>query len=195
MRPGMQLVPAIAIAFTLASVAVGRAQDEGAVHSLYVRGGAVTEGVHHTLRKGVELGLGYERRLGDAFALGAGAGFARQGSKFDHDEFVAQATSVEGHSRWSIGRARIRPHLELGLGYYLFHVRSVWRVGQPGFADDWGAPGAWFGLGAEARITPAVSARLGIAYHWIAQSVALEGGNAEDYFATGLTLDYGLPAR
>jgi opacity protein-like surface antigen len=195
MHQGFRVMPGIAIAFTLASAAIASA-DDGPEHSLYVRGGAVTEGVQHTLKKGVELGLGYERRLGDAFTLGAGVGFARQGSRFDHDEYVAQATSFEGHGRWSIGRARIRPHLETGLGVYVFHSRAVWRAGQPGFAADWSAPGAWLGLGAGTRVTPALSVRLGIAYHLIAQSISVDtGGNVEDYFATGLTLAFGLPGR
>lgn len=195
MRQGVRVMPAIAIACMLVSAAIARADDEP-VHSLYVRGGAVTEGVQHTLKQGIELGLGYERRLGDAFAVGAGVGFARQGSRFGYDEYLAQATSFEGHGRWSIGRARIRPHLEMGLGVYVFHSRVVWRTGQPGLAADWSAPGAWLGLGAETRVAPALSARLGIAYHLLAQSVSVDiGGNVEDYFATGLTLAWGLPGR
>jgi hypothetical protein len=188
-------LPAIAIACTFVLPLVARAQDGDPVHSLYLRGGVVSEGVQHTIQKGFELGLGYERRLGDEFTLGAGVGFARQGNKFDYEQFVAQATSFEGHGRWSIGRARIRPHLELGLGLYVFHGREVWRAGQPGSAADWSAPGAWAGLGAETRVTPAIAARLGFAYHLLAQSISDLGGNLEDYFATGLTLAFGLPGH
>lgn len=189
-------VLAFILAVALVTASVAHADDERPLHSLYLRGGAVSEGVQHTIKKGLELGVGYERRVGDAYAFGAGVGFARQGSKFDYDLYVAQATSFEGHGRWSIGRARVRPHVEMGLGLYLFHSRAVWRTGQPDYAADWSAPGAWWGLGAETRLTPSVSARLGIAYHLLAQSISvMSSGNVEDYFATGLTLAYGLPGR
>jgi hypothetical protein len=173
-----------------------RADDEGGTHLLYARVAGVSQGPQGTFKRGLELGVGVERRLQSRFTLGVGVGFARDRNRFDFDEFHEQAFSLEGHGRWLIGRARVRPMLEMGLGYYWLSSHELWRVGQPpAFDQDWSAPGAWFGLGAEARLVPGVVARLGIAYHFLAQSIAVEGGNAEDYFATGLTLAYGLPGR
>ena len=175
-------------------LAPGLAAAQGS-DGLWFRVGAVSEGQQHSLKHGIELGAGWDWHVSSPFAIGVGAGLARQGSETGYSEFTAHFLSFEGHVRGTIGSARVRPLAELGLGYYLFDVHTLWQPGTPSFDDDWKAPGVWLGIGAETRLAESLGARIGIAYHVIAGSIAIEGGNLEDYVASGVTLEYVLPRR
>ena len=151
--------------------------------AFYLRAGGVSEGPQHTLRSGYELGVGYDWPVGDRHLLGMGLAFADEAASSDSQ---AHAFSLEGHGRWRLTRSRVRPLLEGGLGYYWFErPTSAFLLGG---RTTWAAPGAWLGIGAEAGIIPGLSARFGIAYHMVAQSITVSGGNLEDYFASGITL-------
>lgn len=166
-------------------LAVAPVANAGPGHdAIYVRAGALSEGPQHTIKGGLDLGAGFDWSVHDRYVLGLGLALARQSESPRTGEEVS-IVSFEGHSRWFVTAARVRPVLEFGLGYYWFHIPSTGLIGE---RPDGSAPGAWLGLGAETGITRRLSARLGIAYHLIAQSITLEGGNLEDYFATGITL-------
>lgn len=183
------------LVFALAAPASPAPAWAQARDAVYLRAGVVSEGPQHTFEKGLELGAGWERHTDLGFARGLGISFVRQADSEGFDEFEATMLSVEGHVRWAIDRARLRPLVEMGLGGYRFDWHSRWQPGEPAYEGDWIAPGGWLGLGAAVRLTAAVDARLGIAWHFIAQGIATDGGNMEDYFATGLTLEFALPRR
>lgn len=191
-RCGQHPIVMILVAAFVACSSPGLAAA-GGYDGFWLRVGAVSEGPQHSLRKGVEIGGGWDWHTSSALALGVGASLARQGSQFGYSEFKARFLSFEGHVRGTIGDGPVRPLAELGLGYYLFDIHALWQPGSPALDDDWNAPGMWLGIGAEARLTENLAARLGVAYHLVAQGIQVEGGNLEDYFATGLTLEVALP--
>lgn len=185
----------LAIVVTLFLGAPGaRAADGGGIDAFYVRVGGLSEGPQHTFKHGLELGAGGEISATRWLVLGLGVGLARQRNQLGYDRYAATAFSLELHGRWLMGDARVRPMLEMGAGYYHLDL-DVLREGGYGFGRSWRAPGMWFGTGAQVRITPSVSVRPGIAYHVMAPSITMEGGNLEDYFAIGASLAYHLPGR
>jgi hypothetical protein len=194
MRHGTRVprLASLVVAF-LAVAPVAHAGGRG-IDAVYVRVGGLSEGPQHTFKHGLELGAGGEVIARDWLVFGLGVGLARQRSQLGYDRYDATAFSLEGHGRWLVGSARVRPMLEMGAGYYRFELDVLDDAGF-GHQARWHAPGLWFGLGADVGINESLSVRPGIAYHFIAQSTALEGGNGEDYFAAGITLAYGFGHR
>src|SRR5689334_12772328 len=123
------------LALAIPGVALAEEYD-----GLWLRGGGVFEGPQHSLRKGFEIGGGWDWHLSPALAVGVGTGFARQGSQALYDEFDAHFLSFEGHVRGTMGRTRVRPLAEFGLGYYLFDGRFRYLQGDPTYQNDWRAP-------------------------------------------------------
>lgn len=185
----------IAVVSLIAVAPVARAEGGGGIDAFYVRAGGLSEGPQHTFKRGLELGAGGEITATRWLVLGLGVGLARQRQELADQTNHATAFSLELHGRWLMGDARVRPMLEMGAGYYQLDL-DVWHgPGGFGYARTWRAPGMWFGTGAQVRISPSVSVRPGVAYHVMAPSITMEGGNLEDYFAIGASLAYHLTGR
>ena len=191
MRSPVRVSMLVVLLATLAPVA--RAEG-GGIDAFYVRVGGLSEGPQHTFKHGLELGAGGEVSATPWLDIGAGIGTARQRSQSGFDTYHATALSFEIHGRALIGNARMRPMLEMGVGYYQLDldVRYPWGYG---YGRTFRAPGMWFGTGAQVRIFETVSVRPGIAYHFMVPSASIDGGNVEDYFAIGASLVYHLPSR
>lgn len=183
---------AIACLWGLAATAAV-AEPAASRYGAYARIGAVSEGQQGTFRNGIELGGGVDVHLSPNAALGLGFGYARQGHANLYREFESTSFSLEAHARRFFMESRVRPLAEIGLSYHRFQHHSQYSLAESPYDVRWNAPGAWLGAGAEARLTPTTALRLGIAYHFIAQSIAERGGNAEDYFASGLSVEFRPP--
>lgn len=180
------------VACALAGGGSARAEEPDDGDVLYARVGLVSEGMQGTLAHGLELGGGWDVPLGANFFVGLGASFARQRDRSGFADLQERFLSFDVHARGQIGHAAVRPFFEVGLGYYRYDAHFRYPARLP-VDRAWGAPGGSLGIGTQVRLGHAFRARIGVAHHLIVQSTAYNGGNLEDYFASGLTLEYVLP--